>query len=305
MLGRRKRAISASLGAVVCVVAAAGLSACGSGSTFDPIAKAAEFSTNSSGYLMRFTLQFSSSALPAPITATGTGRFDRPARSGSLRFNMDLSSIPQASAALGGGQLQLQEIIDGTTIYIKLPGSLAGRIPGASGKPWFKLDLTKAASAGGIPGLGSLLNNPTSTDPSQLLQYLRATSGSVTNLGPSQVDGISTTGYRAEVNLDKVPDSLPAADQAQAKQAIAGIEKSTGLHQIPVEVWIDRQNLVRRMQVSFNASLPTGQNLDIRVNADVLNYGPQPPPVLPGASQVTDLTSLLGQSGASGGSTTG
>lgn len=300
MLGRTRGSIAAVGVALVCALAALGLSACGGGSTFDPIARAAELSTDSSGYLMRFTLQFSSSALPAPITATGTGRFDRPARSGSIRFNMDLSSIPQASAALGGGQLQLQEILSGTTIYIKLPGALAGRIPGASGKPWFKLDLVKAGAASGIPGIGSLLNNPTSTDPSQLLQYLRATSGSVTSLGTTQVNGITTTGYRAEVNLDKVPDALPAADQAQAKQAIAGIEKSTGLHQIPVEVWIDGQNLVRRMQVSFNASLPTGQNLDIRINADILHYGPQPPPVLPPADQVTDLTSLIGQSGASG-----
>jgi hypothetical protein len=309
MLGRTRGVTSAVVVAAVCGLGAVGLSACGGGSTFAPIAKAAELSTGSSGYLMRFTLQFTSSALPAPITATGTGRFDRRAHAGSIRFNMDLSSIPQASAALGGGQLQLQEIIHGTTIYIKLPGALAGRIPGATGKPWFKIDLAKAGSASGIPGIGSLINNPTSTDPSQLLQYLRATSGSVTNLGSSQVDGISTTGYRAEVDLDKVPDAMPAADQAQAKQAIAAIEKSTHLHQVPVEVWIDGQNLVRRMQVSFNASLPTGQSLDIRINADVLEYGPQPPPVLPPAHQVTDLSALAGAAGgasrtSSGASTT-
>jgi hypothetical protein len=279
------------------------LAGCGSGS-LDPVAQAATTSAAAAGYRINFTLQISSPTLPAPITATGRGRFDRPARSGSLTLDMNLGGIPQVSQVLGSSQLRLEELISGTTVYIRLPAALRQRIPTLSA-PWLKIDLVRAGSSAGIPGLGSLFNNPTSTDPSQLLNYLRATSGGVTKVGTATVNGLQTTEYRAELNLDKVPNLLPSAQQAQARQAIAALERLTGVHQIPVEAWIDAGNLVRRTHFTFDEKLPTGQSLAVGITADIVQYGPQPPPVLPPASQVTDLTGKVGggtsNSGSGGG----
>jgi hypothetical protein len=297
---------------VLALVAALGLAVSGCGSsTLDPVAKAAETSTAATGFRMNFNLQISSPALPGPIIATGNGRFDRPARAGALTLDIDLGSIPQVRQVLGTSRLRLRELISGTTVYVGLPAALAKRIPGASAsRPWLKIDLAQASSSAGVPGVGSLLNNPTSTDPSQLLNFLRATSGGVTKVGSASINGVPTTEYQAQVNLDKVPNGLPSAQRAQASQAIAAIERMTGLHQIPITVWVDGANLVRRMKVSFTERLATGQSLTIGVVADVLQYGPQPPPVLPAASQVTDLTGKLsgsggGGTGGSGGSGTG
>jgi hypothetical protein len=78
----------------------------------------------------------------------------------------------------------------------------------------------------GIPGLSSLLSNPTSSDPSQFLRYLRATSGGVTKVGTQTVDGFQTTEYRAKIALNRAPNAFPAASRAQVRQTIAGSSNS-------------------------------------------------------------------------------
>ncbi len=83
-------------------------------------------------------------------------------------------------------------------------------------------------------------------------------------------------------------------DRAQARQAVAALEKMTGLHYIPVSVWVDSHHLVRRMMMSFNERVPgTGQSLTVSMRMDFLDYGRQPTPSIPPASQVNNFLSLL------------
>lgn len=285
---------------LACAAGALALAGCGSSnsssSASNQVERAAFVSTGTSGYRMRFGMLLSSSGLPQPIKAVGTGRFNVKQHSGAITLAMDFGSIPQVAQVLGSSTLLLRELISGTTVYIKLPDALAGKLPSLASKPWIKVDIAKAASAAGVPGVGSLVNNPASSDPSQFLNYLRA-AGTVTKVGSETINGISTTHYRAVIDLDKVPDSLPSASKGQAQQAIAGLEKLTQLHQIPVGVWIDSQNLVRRMRLAFRESLPTGQSVDAAITVDIVAYGPQPPPVLPPADQVTDASALAGSGG--------
>ncbi len=261
--------------------------------------RAAFVSGNTSGYQMHFTLQLHSSALPQPINATGTGAFSVPDRSGTVALDMDLGSSPQITQVLGSSTLHLEEILDHTTVYLKFPQALASKIPTLGNKPWIKIDLAKAASAGGLPGIGSLVNNPASSDPGQFLQYLRA-AGTVTQAGTESINGVQTTKYKATISLDKVANSLPPASRAAAQQGIAAIEKATNLHTIPTTVWIDDQNLVRRMQFTLNESV-SGQNVASTVTVDFVKYGPQPKPTLPPADQVTDASSLASGAFGSGG----
>lgn len=286
---------------VACVVAGLAVAGCGSSSSSssggDPVSRAAFVSTGASGYQMSLSMQISSGALPSPITATGHGAFDIPDHTGSVSIDMNLGNIPQVQQALGSSILRLEEVISGRTIYVKLPTALTSRIPQFGGKPWVKIDLAKAGSAAGVPGLSSLASNPTSSDPSQLLQFLRATSGgSITKVGTESVNGIQTTEYRAKINLDRVPNTLPAARRASAQQAIAALERVTNLHQIPVDVWIDNQNLVRRMRLSFSETA-SGQSVGVSITINILKYGPQPRPPLPPADQVFDASGLSGSSG--------
>jgi hypothetical protein len=260
----------------------------------DPVAMAATRSTSVSGYRMTMNMQISSPALPSALTATGNGTFDIKDKAGEFSLAMDLGNNPQVTQVLGGSKLQIDEILNWPDIYMKLPAIIANRLSGA-GKPWIKIDLTKAAAAGGVPGLSSLTSNPASSDPSQMLQYLRAVSGQISNQGKEQVGGLDTTHYAATIDLNKVANALPESSRAAARQSIPAMEKLLGKSTLPVEVWIDSQHLVRRMKMSFDSN-SSGQSATIGMTIDIPEYGPQPAPSLPSADQVTDASSLLGGS---------
>jgi hypothetical protein len=266
---------------------------CGSSSVsnaIDPVAKAATVSNQAPGMRMKFVLRLTTPVLPAPIVGNGSGTFNSAAHSGSVTFTMDLGGIPAVTQLLGSSKLQIQEILSGLTLYLKLPAAL-GHNPALHGKPWLKINLARAARAAGIPGVSSLLNNPSSTDPSQFLRYLEATSGGVTKVGSQSVDGFQTTEYRARINLDRVANAAPAADRAQVRQTIAALERVAHIHSMPVKVWIDARHLVRREELSF-AETVSGQSVNAAIRIDIPQYGPEPQPQLPPASQVADLTHL-------------
>lgn len=284
-------------GAALCTVALLGApalvaSGCGAGNVVDPVAQAATSSNAAPGYRMHMTVQVSAPALPHPFTTTGSGSFDTRDHVGSASMNVNLGNSPQVTKALGGSTLHMQELIDKQVIYIKLPAALARRIPG--GKPWLKLNLAAVLAAHGMPGLGSLQSGPGSSDPSQTLQYLRASSGHLTTVGTEPVDGFQTTHYKATIQLDRVANRAPAQQRAAVRQSIAALEKMTGLHQLPVDVWIDGHHLVRRMRMAYTMKLPTGQALNLQMKLDIPQYGPQPVPTFPPAGQTTDLTSQFG-----------
>jgi hypothetical protein len=289
----RIAAAALTLAAGASAVAVAG---CGgsSGNVLDPVAKAATNSAGAAGYKMNVSMTMTLPGSSTAVTAHGTGSFSPRDRAGSMGLDMNFGSNPQVVQALGSGTLHIEELIKGLTIYMKMPPAIASKLPG--GKAWMKIDLQKAAAAGGIPGLSSLASNPASSDPSQFLQYLRAVSGNITNAGSESVGGVQTTHYQASINLDKVPDVLPSASRASGKQAISALEKATNLHQLPVDVWIDGQHLVRQMRMAFDTSTG-GQSLKTVMTIAMPEYGPQTIPAAPPADQVFDLSSLLGSSG--------
>jgi hypothetical protein len=292
---RRPRKLAAGL-LLALACAASGLLAggCGAGNAIDPVAQAATTSASTPGYEMTLSMRLTSPALPAALTASGSGSFDVRDHSGSFTLAVDLGNQPQVVQALGSSTLQVEEIINGLTIYVKLPPAITSKLPG--GTPWLKLDLAKAAAAAGVPGLSSFAGNPASSDPSQMLQYLRAVSGDVSNQGTEQINGVATNHYHATISLDRVADTLPASARSAARQSITGLENVTHTKELPVDAWIDGAHLVRRIQMSFNTSVQ-GQTLDAVTTIDIPEYGPQPAPALPPADKVTDASSLLGSTG--------
>jgi hypothetical protein len=299
----RRQTTSRRLGAALATAAliagpAVALSGCGAANVVDPVAQAATSSNAAPGYRLRLTAQISSPALPTPLAMTGTGAFDARDHIGSAAVTMNLGNSPQVVKALGTSTLHIQELIDKQIIYVKLPPALAAKVPGA--KPWLKINLAAALAARGMPGLGSLQNGPMSSDPSQMLQYLRATSGHLTKVGSDTVDGFATTHYKATIQLDRVAKLAPAAQRAAVRQSIAALEKQTNVHQLPVDVWIDGGHLVRRIRLSYAMNVATGQTMNMLMTVDIPQYGPQPLPTFPPASQTTDLSSQLGSAQSAG-----
>jgi hypothetical protein len=276
------------------------ISGCGTSSTIDPVAQAATRSTSAPGYRMTLAMNLSSSQLPGPITGTGSGSFQTRNHTGSMSMSMSLGALgsnPQVQQALGGSSLRIDEVLDHLTVYMKLPSALSSKLPG--GKPWWKINIAKAASSLGMPGLSTLASNPAGNDPSQMLGYLRASSGHFKNLGKASVNGAETTHYSASIDFDKIPDRFPPSERNAVRQTINTLKSMVHLSALPVDVWIDQHHLVRRMAFAFDEQLPSIGQMHLSMRMDFTDYGPQPAPSLPPASQVTDIGSLAG-AGSSG-----
>jgi hypothetical protein len=293
----RRGFVAAGLGLAAAVVAAFVLLGSSSNPTVDPIARAATVSSHAPGFRMHMSVSLSSSAFGGSITAYGDAVIDPRDHAGSMSFVMDLSSVPQAAEVLGGGTLRLDMIMNGQDIYVRIPQALLAAMPSLAGRPWFKMNLTKAV---GVPGLSSLGNDPTTSDPRQILQYLSAGSDGVTNEGQQRVDGLPTTHYHAQLSLDHLTAGLPSAEQATVSQALAKLRQTTGSSDLPIDVWVDAHQFVRRIAMSLGLHLPGSQSLQETVVADLTDYGPQRRPTLPPADQVQDATSLLSSGGLSG-----
>jgi hypothetical protein len=289
----RLKAVAAAV-AVVVVAVVAVVAFGGSGGTVgDPVAQAATVSATAPGYQIRLSMTMHSPAIPTPITASGSGTFDGRSRSGSVTIALNLGSDPQVTRALGSSTLDLREILNGTTVYMKLPAAAMSTLP-LGGKQWFAVDLAKVK---GMSGISSLLSNPVSSDPTQVLQYLRAESDSIVSEGQEQVDGVAATHYHVDLSLDRVAGALPAADRAAVQQAVSALERSTQLHHIPADVWIDGHHLVRRITMNIAAPIASGHRVNEAMTIDFVRYGVEPATAPPPAGQVANLTGLVGAGG--------
>jgi hypothetical protein len=126
------------------------------------------------------------------VTLSGAGDFDNTSHQGSMH----------ADFAVSGLSGSIDEVIDGTTIYMRSP-LFASSLP--AGKTWIKLDLQKALASKGVD-FSALL----SQDPGQALTRLQS-SGHVTKVGDETIDGSATTHYRGTIDPAKLPKGLTTA----------------------------------------------------------------------------------------------
>jgi hypothetical protein len=242
---------------------------------------------------MNLSMTINEPGLRAPIIASGNGVVDLRDHAASISIGFNLPQ--QASAQLGTSTMRIGMITTAGAMYMKFPQTMAGQIPGLAARPWVKVDLTKLA---GLPGLSSLTSNPTMSDPSHMLDYLRAISDGVTNQGPQVLDGVRTTHYQASIDLSRLADAAPASDRDALQKASSQLEQATGGQGLPVDVWIDGAGLVRRMDMSITgaAGAGAGAGMQETMVANFTDYGPQAPPSPPSPDQVQDLTGLLSHS---------
>ncbi len=295
------------LRALAGVVLAAGLTAGGCGSSSSSsgsaqvptvaLTRAADVSSAASGFKFALTMHETIPSAGAIVT-NGTGSFSPDSHQAAMAMQM---TLPPGA---GLSTLKMQMVLDKGNIYMKWPPALASKIPG--GKPWVYINLAQVGKATGLSGLGSLLNSSSSfSNPSQYLNFLRAaTGGSVKNLGPATVNGISTTRYHAKVDLTKLVQAAPASQRKAMQQLLNSLRSKGAVSEIPMDVWIDSSHLVRRVQSSFTETV-NGQSVAIAMTENFLQYGAQPAPVVPPASQTENLLSLLHSAASGGAATTG
>jgi hypothetical protein len=261
--------VSRRIVALLCALVGATIAVSGCGaSQIDPVSRAAAATLSSSGYKMSGVMSVTGGS--APVSATMTGEIATATNSGTMTID----------ETIGGQRVSAPAVFSQLNFWMR-SSAIAGAARRTGGKAWIYVDMQKALAAMGVGSLPSTIN------PSQFLQYLRTVSGNPTLVGPVQIHGVHTTEYRAVVDLNRYgqQDHVPT-------NVITSLESAVGGHSLPVEAWIDTQNRVRRIQVSFPECV-AGSKLQFSMTMGIYDFGVQPQVQIPARSAVYNLTPLL------------
>lgn len=193
------------------------------------------------------------------VDITGSGDFDNTAHRGSM----------SAHTSIGGLDIQVDEILDGTTIYMKSP-LFAATMP--AGKTWLKLDLEKLGKTKGIDFSSLLTQNP-----GQSFAQLQA-SGQVTEVGDESLDGVETTHYQGHIDISKLPQG-------------AQIEAFTKAKYGPYNVWIGKDDgYVHQMALTYSYVTPGVGRQTATITTTFSDFGKAVTVNVPSDSEVVDAT---------------
>jgi hypothetical protein len=272
------------------VVLALPLAACGGDVTsIDPVAQAAATSAKAHTMKVDIATRMSAPGLGAPIAVRASGDVDNDGH--RIRTSIDMSSVEHLMPTGGDpadfrGE-QIGDFSNGqAVVYMNLP-FMTKLLP--QQKPWIKLDLQAAAKTAGID-----ISQFTqfSSDPAQLLDYLRA-SGDVKEVGSETIDGVKTTHYRATIDFDRYPSLVPPARRAAVRRAVAALRRLTHVRLQPVDVWIGDDKLVRKLHEAF-AETVQGQHLSLDLTMKFHDFNAPVSITIPAAADTADISQLTG-----------
>lgn len=199
------------------------LAACGGGGgalSFDPLARAAEKTTKQGSERFRLRME---GGVPTGEYVVITAR--------GVLNNADSSGRAIYVVSGGGESFRARMIFDGSNMYMSSK-KLTAKLP--DGKSWIKFDEKLLKEV----GFGSLDDAEQAT-PLESLKALRA-AGKTREVGKEVVAGVRTTKYHTTVDLEK--EKL--ADEM-------------GVKRMPVDAWVDRTGLIRKMSFSVSPPDPT------------------------------------------------
>jgi hypothetical protein len=199
--------------------------------------------------------------LPVPangstVTAVATGVVAFRDRSSDLAMRMTFPGL---------GVMRMHELTVWPVVYMRSP-LFAGML---HGKQWVKLDMARIEREHGIDL--NALTNTSSNDPTEMLQTLENESDSLTNLGAATVRGVPTLHYHAVLDLDKAAKNAPASVRAAVRRSNARLGAILGIDRMPMDVWIGRDGLVRR--IAYGLPMPGAGSVTMQVRYDMFDFG--------------------------------
>lgn len=274
------------------------LAGCGGddGDGANVLADAASKTTEAGSARIAFT-GTTRAGVPQTIEIRGEGVVDNAERVGRLEFDFGslASTLPEGSG-VDADDLTGEIFFEGFVFYMRFP-VLSRLLEGD--KEWIKFDVEELGKAQGIDV--SQFTQFGQADPSQALQYLRAVSGEVEEKGREDVRGVATTRYEAQVDLRKFPDVLPEEQREQAKKSIdALIEQLGGEAELPMEVWVDDDGLIRRQRFEFGFEPEGGTEFSFRYDIELYDFGVKVDAKPPPEEDTADLGELLSEAQAAG-----
>ena len=287
-----------SVTALAVVAAGCGGSTVAAGPDLTSFASAASASAASESGRFELEMELSLPGTDKSLGFSATGGFDTPGRRAEI--DLDLSSLATLMAGLGesfggttSGDLpndpkswRLEAIQDGDTVYVHFP-LLAKQLPG--GKSWVKGDAAELASQAGS-GLGQF-GSLAGTDPRDTFAFLKAVSGGIETVGGESVRGTDTTHYRATIDLAKVMGML-SKEKRQGLGSLDTLLGQSGLSELPLDVWLDAEQRVRKLELSFEMSQPGSGEMRASMTVELFDYGKPLDVTLPPADEVVDAATL-------------
>lgn len=248
-------------GRFLMVVAGASILATGCGTKMAPVVDLSAAVSHTGDLTARVSVTMSVRSPGMSISFTEAGVFDFAHSRGMLSSQNPVG---------------MTEIFVPPKAYIKVPGGAAG-LP--RGKSWIAVDVGTSAGLGTSP----LSAFGGSADPADLLASLTAVSSSVTRLGTSTIRGVPVTEFRVRIDPAKAAARLPEWERA----GFLEFAQTLGSGAIPVDVWLDGQNLVRRVTVSLNEPAGPGTPASPGIPADP---GTPAGPGAPGDARLVEST---------------
>lgn len=276
---------------ILSLLSALALAACGGesgsveaesdgGGSRQAVLAAAQMTTEAGSYRSSFDLAFEGLG-DEPVSMRGEGVFGSEPPRGRMTFDMsELGAI--AGQDLGKADF----IFDGDTVYMRFP-ALSSRVPEI--KEWIKFDLADlSGQLGADLGQVSQINQ---SDPSAALEYLRAASEDVEEVGEEEVRGQPTTRYRMTVDLRKVAAATPGQ-----RSNVEKVVRLSGIEELPAEVWVDGEGRVRRMTLAYaNLKAGQGRETDMKMTMELFDFGVEVDVEPPEPDRVTDIGDFLGR----------
>lgn len=228
-------------------------------------------------------------AAPDAVAAAGSARFEIRVGGGAaaddggdvvatggfadkkVSVELDLASVLARAATStpglsipAGVDTTMRVIVDGTSVYLQVP-MLQG-LSGTTG--WLSLTPGDLGNMGSSLGVGVDM-----FDPSKALEVLRGAAAGMQVVGADVVRGVATTHVRATISATSPPGDV-------------------------VDVWIDRDDLVRRIRMTVDG-LPAGAVGEV-VTVELFDYGEPVDITVPAASETTPFSELLGSFAGAG-----
>jgi hypothetical protein len=234
-----------------------------------------------------------------PFAFAGEGAFDRAANRAS--FAVDLSSFAKVLGSLftglGGTSAagapdfddpdgwQIELVQDGDVGYVRFP-ALDEQLP--EGKSWIRAE--KGERAGGLEF--EQFDQFAQNDPRDVLETLRGVSSDVEVVGTETLRGVEVTHYRAVIEPKELAaQAATGKDQSLVDQVVS----QSSVDEIPVDVWIDADGLVRKLSLAFSATEPgASQSGEVAMAFELWDYGEPVEIEVPPASEVVDASAVRG-----------
>jgi hypothetical protein len=132
-------------------------------------------------------------------------------------------------------------------------------------------------------------------DPLELLGFVGAVGRDVSVEGEDEVRGEATTHLRAEVAVGGLAQAA-AADGSVEAQAYAQRLQTAGLESFPLDVWLDAEGRIRRLEARYDDLRVSGsQTADLVTSVELYDFGSARDVRLPPANEIVDIGDVIGR----------